>query len=290
MKKCPRCNDFAIYEDSVNDCPVCGARLCPYTVSYAQTESPSLGRSRNEDVIRPARRSVRSQDQGAGGARTGDNRATGGGGDQSGQAGRRNDGSQNRNAVPPFETRKGGLHIFRGAITEISHQIREQSVLERFAGSVFRGEPYRVGDDMRQCVIRIEEFTTGRRATQMRDIVFRGDAEGRFIVGDDVTIAAVRCGGDYFATRMDVHTTGNRLQPAHRIPALAMRLLFVGILCLAAVVVMSVYGFFAHGGPEALMIGLTNGMLRIVVALLPILVPLLLVWYFFGRFFRRRRR
>jgi hypothetical protein len=235
-------------------------------------ENPTFDRKPEEDdVVRPAYRNTRRQGE--------DRQREGGSAESSGRA-----------ETPPFETRRGGRYVFRGAITEISHQVREQNAFERWGNAVFRGEPYRTGRDMRQSVVRIEEFTTGRRAVRMQDVVFCGDAEGRFIVGDDVTVTAVRCGGDYFVTQMDVHATGNRLLPANRIPAFAIRLTALTVLCLLVSVAAGVYGFFAHDGINALVDGLMSVIMRIAMALLPVLIPLAIIWYFAGRLFRFRRR
>jgi hypothetical protein len=282
MKKCYRCNDFAIYEDSVDNCPVCGTRLETYTVAHEHRESPAFEARQYDEPVRPVHRNV-------GGQGATDTRATGGFGSGTGGAAQ-GASSANRDETPQFETRRGGRHVFRGRITEASHQLRDQRAFEKIGNSVFHGEPYRTGRDLRQSVIRVEEFTRGRRAVRMQDVVFCGDAEGRFIIGDDVTIETVRCGSGYYVTHMYVHTTENSLLPDRRVPAFAVRLFLFAFLCLIAAVVMSVYGFFAHGGVEALTSGLTSVMWSLFAALLPILIPLGIVWYFAGRLFRRRRR
>ena len=30
MKRCPSCNDFALYDDSIDTCPICGTTLIRY--------------------------------------------------------------------------------------------------------------------------------------------------------------------------------------------------------------------------------------------------------------------
>lgn len=54
MKKCPSCNDYALYDDEITTCPLCGATLVTYrrTVVHRATGSVVKPVSSNATVNR----------------------------------------------------------------------------------------------------------------------------------------------------------------------------------------------------------------------------------------------
>lgn len=52
MKRCPNCNDFALYDDEIMNCPICDARLVTYT---------SGGTKVDDTVVRPETENYQTQ-------------------------------------------------------------------------------------------------------------------------------------------------------------------------------------------------------------------------------------
>lgn len=208
MKKCPNCNDFALYDDNVAVCPICDARLTAYTRPGAATE-------RDKTIIMP-RNDQQHQEQ---------------------------SGSE----TPQFETKQGLRYVYRGMITEINHHARFHNRLKKWVFAFFRGEPYQFGNTSHGSVVRIEEFHHDRISGRKRDLVFYGDVEGRFNYGDDVTVIAKRRGDRYIVTRMYLNETESRVRPTPQIPS-AIIVVFSLLLLIAVVyLLVSIAGFFASG-------------------------------------------
>ena len=217
MKKCPKCNDFALYDDNVRTCPICDAELVSYirggvsggTSSGSNTSNNRGGSSRGDE--QPIRPNNRSQNTGA---------------------------NNTQSAVPQFETRSGLRYQYRGTITEIHSNARINSRMKKWVNALFRFEPYQFGHTSHETIIRVEGFHTGRVSGQRRDLIFYGDVEGRFNYGDDVTINAKRRGDRYIVTNMYLNETQSFVRPRPQIPAGVIALITLGLLVLALFLVL----------------------------------------------------
>ena len=85
MKKCPSCNDYALYDDEITTCPLCGATLVTYrrTVVHRATGS----------VVKPVSSNTTVNRSGAGASQL-----------------------SSVSAEPSFETREGFRYIYRGTV------------------------------------------------------------------------------------------------------------------------------------------------------------------------------
>lgn len=207
MKRCLQCNDFSLYEDGVSNCPVCGQFLSMYSRS---------GRySRNADDIPVSNKNVPY------------NNAVNNVGSASANASGRN----NVNNFT-FETRNGLSYVYRGIITEITPQTRLHSPLKKWANAIFSNEPYQLSNTSHSTMFRVMDISNGRFSRAKRDFVFFGDVEGRFFVGDDVTVTAKRRGNRYIVTNLHLNDTETNVRPVSiQIPALIVRLLTLFVIC-----------------------------------------------------------
>ena len=217
MKRCDNCNDMALYDDVISNCPVCNAKL----VDYIRIEQPS----NRQNTIRPVQPISEMPDR-----------------------------PVNVQSPPEFETRSGIFYQYRGMVSEIQSQSRLHSRLKKIINSLFRGAPYQFGHTSHETVFRIDEFTDTRLNGRRRDFVFYGDVEGRFFVGDDVLIRARRKGDRYVVQHMYLNETNTQIRPTPQLPAVfvwIILLLLIG-LCYAlvtgliAVIESGVIGAFFH--------------------------------------------
>ena len=212
MKKCIHCNDFAIYDDAIENCPLCGTQLVDY---YNSNERNNTTRYEESPVINttPVSR-VREEYE----------------------------------TTPPFERTSGKRHVFRGIITEIHPQSRLHSRPKKLVNSIFRGEPYQFGNTSQETIFRVEQLHNAGFAYEKRDCIFYGDVEGRFNFGDDVTVTTKRVGDRYIVTNMMLNETNTPVRSGVQIPAGVIR---VGFILAAIIVVLLIVGlvmFFAGGG------------------------------------------
>lgn len=209
MKRCPNCNDFALYDDNMTSCPICDGKL----VSYKRSGSSSSLNSSREPV-RPNSAVQQTSDE-------------------------------DRN--PEFETISGFRYHYRGIITEIDPHSRLHSRFKKWTNSIFRGEPYQLGNTSHDSVIRIEEFHSGRVAGRKRDLIFFGDVEGRFKIGDDVSISAKKRGDRYIVTRMYLNETESAVRPGFQIPAIVVAGLTLAVIALIIFLVSGIINFVSSG-------------------------------------------
>ena len=248
MKRCNACNDLAIYDDNIINCPICGTPLVAY-----QREQHAVTRQTNPQTP-PLTRTQPRVNEPRGNGRT-------------------------RQEPPQFETRSGMYYVYRGMVAEIRSQSRFHSRLKKIVNSLFRGEPYQLGNTSHETVFRLEEFTEARLNGRRRDLIFYGDVEGRFFVGDDVTVQAKRIGDRYIVCSMYLNDTGAPVRPAPQLPAAAVWLLMFLILALLAAVV--------YGVSAVIESGIIGDFVRRVLPTL--IVVAVIIWWIRTRFFRRRR-
>ncbi len=251
MKKCPRCNDFALYDDNVQFCPVCETELIMYRRGNASgaTYKDDAGSNTHNDEqpIRPHNRT---------------------------QPDRVN---TDQSTEPQFETRSGLRYQYRGTITEIHPDSRFNSRLKKWIYALLRSEPYQFGHTSHKTIIRVEGFHTGRVSGERRDLIFYGDVEGRFNHGDDVTITAKKRGDRYIVTNMYLNETQSYVRPGPQIPAGVIALATVGMFLLALFLIIGLINFIKSGAFWAL--------LKKVVVIAIVIVA---AWWLIRSLFRRR--
>ena len=229
MKECPHCNDLAIYDDSIEKCPLCGTRL----VDFHYSSEPHHNNSQDQapvfqtDPVSHVR--------------------------------------ERYEAMPQFERRTGRQYVFRGLITEIHPQSRLHNRPKKLVNSIFRGEPYQFGNTSQGTIFRVEQLHNAGFAYEKRDCIFYGDVEGRFNYGDDVTVTTKRVGDRYIVKSMMLNETNTPVRPGFQIPAGLVRFGFFLFLILAIVLVAGVVMFFAGGGLGTIF----DTLLSIVLKLLP---------------------
>lgn len=215
MKRCPNCNDFALYDDNVLTCPICETNL----VTYSKNTNSSLGSAEGtKEPIRPNNVNKRN-----------------------------NSANASRQVVPEFERRSGLRYHYRGTITEISSHSRLHTKLKKWVNAIFRDEPYQLGNTSHETIIRIEEFHDGHVAGRKRDLIYYGDVEGRFNYGDDVNITAKRRGDRYIVTKMYLNETDSRVRTGPQIPAVVIAFLTLILLIAIAFIIAGIVSLITSG-------------------------------------------
>lgn len=293
MKRCPKCNDMAIYDDSVERCPICDTILTQFhsgTGSSAQIPVPPIRESRpphtrrvatpitetppsggdvvGEIPLRPVVESIRprprphEEDEASGqhpyNERT-ERRRTG-----------RAEGVRAQHP-PQFERVSGRDYIFRGRIAEVSSHSRYYNRFHKVVNAVFRGEPYQFGHSSYETVMRVEEFTDGRLPTQYRDLVMYGDIEAAIHVGDDVEVHAVQRGGRYVIRGLHNNHTESDVVPGPQLSMQVCALIMLAAVALVAGIIYGMYAFFFKGGFEALVMAVVNLIISIILQFLPLI-------------------
>lgn len=200
MKRCPSCNDFALYDDSIDTCPICGTTL----IRYRRRKTMAI-REDSLKVIEPVSYTP--------------------------ELTREYDGG-----TPEFETREGFNYVYRGTVTEISSHVRYHNRFKKIVNALLRGEPYQFGNTSHETVFRIEGFHDGLVSGRKRDLIFYGDIEGRINYGDDVIAIARKLGDRYVVIRLYSNETESQIKAPPQIPASLFWILdlvvIFGIICL----------------------------------------------------------
>lgn len=233
MKRCPNCNDFALYDDNVSTCPICDTSLVTYN---RKENSSSAGDNATREPIRPNNDRQRA-----------------------------NTTNSSQQSAPEFERISGLRYHYRGIITEINSHARFHTRFKKWLNALFRGEPYQFGNTSHETIIRVEEFRSGRVAGRKRDLVYYGDVEGRFNHGDDVSVTAKRRGDRYIVTNMYLNETETRVRTGPQISAGIIAALSL-ILLIAAIYLVGVIVAFITSG--ALFILFENALSIVLVAVI----------------------
>lgn len=247
MKRCPNCNDFALYDDTIVNCPICDAQL----IIYAKQ-----GEYETETVIKP-------------------------------EVEQKNNWSHQANALPPFETINGNTYTFRGMVTEVSTQQRWNNRFKKILNAVFRSEPYQFGNTSQECVLRIEEFRNGRMASQSRDVIFYGEAEGRVAHGDDVTVTAKKRNGRFIVNRLQVNDTGANVKSSVQVPAGIIKFFAAFIALIALYIVIGFISLVATGSFVSFLSGVMGWVFNMAFKIFGVFAPFIILFVVFRAMFRR---
>lgn len=239
MKRCPNCNDAALYDNAVELCPVCNSRLVAYT---------RRNESQNDETS----------------------------------------SQQVRYAEPvQFETKNGNTYTFRGMVSMVSTQQRWSNRTKRILNSVFRNEPFQFGNTSQECVIRIEEFRTDDALLQMRDVIFYGEAEGRVVFGDDVTITAKRRNGRFIVTSLRVNDTGADIKPAVQISSGVLKAVFAFATLSILYIAVGLISLIATGSFARFLGGVLGWIITTAFKVFGIFTPFVLAFALLRAIFKR---
>ncbi len=229
MKRCTRCNDFALYDDETSRCPLCGEVLVRHVSKRANQErgvEPTWSNntySGNRNVVRPNR----SSDE-------------------------HNTNGQRREA-PVFKRRQGLNYVYQGIITEITPLTRYNGHLKKIFNAIFRDEPYQFSHSTHMVAFRIEEFSDNRVAVQKQNCIFYGDVEGMFNVGDEATVTVKRKGTRHIVKNLFLNETGVPVRAGLQMPAWIIKLIFLIILIFVISLVTGIADLLASGVLQALL-------------------------------------
>lgn len=268
MKQCPQCCDMALYDDTLDVCPLCKTSLTPYIRSRTQTQREEMNfvsepktqyytASRESSVVRPGH--AQSQVNG-----------------------------RTENKVPQFERCEGRQHVFRGTVTEINVQTRYYNRFHKVVNTFFRGEPYQFGNTSHESVIRVEEFHNGRLASQHRDLVVYGDIEGLIQIGDDVTAWTRKRDGRYTVQRLYSDETDAFITAGPQLSAWVIAVMMGLAILFIAGLIAAIVTFIQNGGILYLFSALAGLIFGLIMHFLPQLLVIggflwILKMFLFGR-------
>lgn len=207
MKRCPHCNDISSYGDWEEFCPVCNTRLIPIhsdNGAFSDFDTDYVSPAR---LITPIAEAEEEDDEVTSGAQE----------------------------IPAFENNG----TYRGRITYVHSQSRFHSRLKKIIFALLRGEPYQFGNTSHETLFRLAEFTPGHISGRERNFIFYGDVEGRFDIGDDVTVRAKVRGDRHIVRSFYSNSTESYVRPKPQLPAWFIWLLFALIIGLGVALVYS---------------------------------------------------
>ena len=275
MKECRSCNGFSLYEDTLQNCPVCDAVLSPYVPSHTQVADSADGNSATAAEQGIARSSVDLSFTRTENAHWHDREA----------AFHLDTPESEGNR---FEQVTGNILYIRGRVTEIAPLTRYRNRWNKITHSLIRGEPYQFGHSTHSAIIRIEPIGTGDRFPEIaRDVEFFGDIEGRLGIGDEVSVTARRRGKRIIARRIYQHTDDTDLHPPLQLPSGAIRLAAIaGGFVLFSLLAGLTSGRVVNSALRVLQ-GLSgwvwNGMIGLILVVIrlltPFVAPILTIWF-----------
>lgn len=244
MKRCPECNDMALYDDTSMTCPICNATLVPYVRRTAATSHAP------QTPVRPV-------------------------------SGRQTAGVDEGRRNPVFETVSGNEIKIRGLVSNVVLNSRTLTVRDKIADCFVRGVPFQFGNPVYETIIRVEEITDRGIPSQTRSIVFYGNAQGQIDIGDDVSINAVRRNDRIIARSVFVNDTESNVHTPLALNALLLLLVIVAVVLLALCLLFSIVEWFASGAFVEPLLGIIGAFLyfglKVLIAIAPIV---LLIWIF----------
>jgi hypothetical protein len=157
----------------------------------------------------------------------------------------------------------------------------------KWINSIFRGQPYQLGNPVHETIIRIEEICQSRLPDRLRSLVYYGEL-GELDIGDDVTISAVRRNDRLVIRSMVINDIESAVKPHGQISAAAVRVLAFVSVALVVFLIAGIVSFFTSGGLWTLLGSLVGGTLSIAGKLLTVLAPILGLLFVYWLFFRRK--
>lgn len=210
MKICPSCQDYSLYDDTLEVCPHCGTNLEPYerqnvpNMALATEKDDGLeqfelsgGSLPSDSVVHPAE-SIPVEEK----------------------------------MPPTFVHNEGNSLVFRGTVSEVKSVALNSTWLKKAIRVFTSGEPFQIGNPYQYAVIRLEQFHTDSVAAQKMNVVFYGSVDGYLTVGDDITVYADEMRGRYVAKQIYSNETESEIPNDPVIPAPAFMLMVALPICL----------------------------------------------------------
>ena len=186
-----------------------------------------------------------------------------------------------------FETKNGNTYTFRGMVSMVSTQQRWSNRTKRILNSIFRNEPFQFGNTSQECVIRIEEFRNDGALPKMRDVIFYGEAEGRVVFGDDVTITAKRRNGRFIVTSLRVYETGADIKQAVQISSGILKMVFAFVALSVIYITVGLISLIATGSFAKFLGGVLGWIITTAFKIFGIFAPFVLAFVLLRSIFRR---
>lgn len=243
MKKCFRCNDSVLYDNNIENCPVCGSRLSDYSLQKPRIEIVNVTGTVPVEPVR----------------------------------------SEHSNRRPRFESIDGRTHTFTGTVSEVTSNARANNRLKKIVNVLFNGEPYQFGHTSHETVIRIEEITDNRFSMEKRDVYLYGDVEGRVFPGDYVSMDAREYRSRLVADAVESLETGTTIRPQGQISHGAATLIIVlSCLLIVSLLVLFVW-LLASGKVINVLTALVGGILGVILSIIVALSPfILMIWILYS--------
>lgn len=236
MKQCPRCQGLELYDDEIILCPYCDTTLVPYTRKNRRNINDENG---PREPKRPTGSSQR----------------------------------KTRTEPPIFERHNAGRYNYRGVVTSISPTSRFMTNTVKWLNSVFKGQPYQLGNPVHETILRIEEISQSRLPDKMRSLVYYGEL-GELNVGDDVAISAVKRDGRLVVRNIVINDIESSVHTQGLISANLVRFLSLAAIGLIVLLISVIVSFFTSGGIWMILGALVGGALSLVSKLIVTLAPL----------------
>ena len=194
-------------------------------------------------------------------------------------------GSVQTNPSIPFARRIPGGYMFHGRITELENHEVFNSKWHKIFNSLVRGEPYQFAYQTSEYAMRIENISDGY-STETTDICLFGNYLGRIHVGDEVEVSVKDYRSRRVARLLYNHTTGSFVKPGLQISSTVVRVIAIGIIAVVTFILVGLIWLIKSGI-------LLEGILSLIMSLLPTLIIALIIWGFInslisGRFWRKR--
>lgn len=163
--------------------------------------------------------------------------------------------------APVFvQAQPNGLLKCHGRVTEFDHHEVFYSKTQKRVNSIFRGEPYQIGHQTAEYVMRIEELDGGYTSQKM-DFYLFGNYMGRIHAGDEVIVMAKQSRDRNIVTSIYNVTTGLAIDPGIQVPANAVRGMYIGLILLLGLVAYLIYDFVSSGKFMSFMIYAVLGLI-----------------------------
>lgn len=242
MKRCPACNDMALYDDTSTVCPICGAALVPYV------RQSTVRAGTHQPAVQPVVANPRTE---------------------------HNDTRRS----PAFETVSGNEIRIRGLVSNIAVNSRNLIARDKIADCFIRGVPFQFGNPVYETIIRVEEITDSRIPSQTRSVVFYGNAQGQVDVGDDISVNARRRQDRIIARSIYVNDTESTVHTPLTLNAPALLIAIAAVVLLILCLLYALIEWFTSGAFIEPLMGILGAFLyfgfKILAALAPII---LLIW------------
>lgn len=179
--------------------------------------------------------------------------------------------------------REGLLNVeCHGRITEIDRCELFTGKGSKAYNSIFRGEPYQLSNQNIEYNIRLENISPGL-ATQVMDFSLLGNYLGRLQVGDEVFLRAKKRAGRRVVSYIYNCTTNSVIRPTSQLSAGFVKWWYALVIIFIISLIFGLIRFIESGAIVQVLTG-------IFVALLPIFMPIFIIWFIFRMIFPPRRR